>query len=318
MNEQGKINVAIIGCNGYIAQVYKETLQHICREERGYIDLLCGVDITAEKEDRNAQFPIFATIEEMKNFFPEVNAVCILTPPETHQELIEQALFHDLHVLVEKPPALSSEDCLSIAALAAQSPNQLYFAWHVQHVTGMEKLRAELRTQTLERFEIIYTEDVRNYRTQSEPNLFPGALLDSGINALSALTRFKLFKPEDLVIQSAEFQNHRHQDIDVTWDIVFNLGTFKQDWLCNKTRRLIKIFTAQHNVYVINVHSGYILKNNEMFAKEEFSNTMFGEYYRQCRDWIKRLRQNRSYIHFAPIAIAEMVKSSSQGGQVVC
>jgi predicted dehydrogenase len=50
---------------------------------------------------------------------PEVNAVVVATPVDTHYELAAQALKAGRHVLVEKPLARSSEECEALIALAA-------------------------------------------------------------------------------------------------------------------------------------------------------------------------------------------------------
>jgi predicted dehydrogenase len=49
---------------------------------------------------------------------PDIEAVMIATPVSTHYELVRRALLAGKHVLVEKPLADSSEQCLELIALA--------------------------------------------------------------------------------------------------------------------------------------------------------------------------------------------------------
>jgi predicted dehydrogenase len=56
---------------------------------------------------------------------PGLEAVAIATPAATHYPLVKAALEHRLHVLVEKPMALTVAECQEISALAAQQQRQL-------------------------------------------------------------------------------------------------------------------------------------------------------------------------------------------------
>jgi predicted dehydrogenase len=325
MREGIMINIAIIGCYGSIAPVYLNVLEKLSVEEN--IKIIAGVD-TNLSSDTKLSFPVYRSITEMARRHPEVSAVCILTPPQTHMELVLQALNCNLDVLVEKPPALTVAECEKIVSLHLNNNQQIYFAWHAQHVAGLDKLAKMMKEEILESFHIVQNEDVRNFRNSSEPDLFPGALLDSGINALSVLT--KLFNLDHLTVISTEMQScslgsafisnemkaDPNEQLDIAWKVNFNLGRFEQDWLCPVIQRTVWIKTNKHE-YLIDIHGGKILRDEQVLFYEDQSDTMHGEYSRQCKDWIKTLQNRTSSLHYEPIKIAQRI-FTEQGGMAAC
>lgn len=63
---------------------------------------------------------------------PQIDAVVICTPAESHQALVELALAHGKHVLVEKPLAHEPAAARAIARLAAGHPNQVVMVGHCE------------------------------------------------------------------------------------------------------------------------------------------------------------------------------------------
>ena len=62
----------------------------------------------------------------------EIDAVVICTPAESHRALVELALKHHKHVLIEKPLAHHPVDARAIASLADQYPEQVVMVGHCE------------------------------------------------------------------------------------------------------------------------------------------------------------------------------------------
>jgi predicted dehydrogenase len=56
---------------------------------------------------------------------PKVDVVAVCTPPDTHAAMAQQALRAGKHVFVEKPPALSVEDCEVMERMASEAGRQI-------------------------------------------------------------------------------------------------------------------------------------------------------------------------------------------------
>ena len=61
---------------------------------------------------------------------PEIDALVIATPPDTHYRIAKQALEHGKHVFVEKPLTLSSSEAIELNSLAI-SLNRVLFVGHI-------------------------------------------------------------------------------------------------------------------------------------------------------------------------------------------
>lgn len=112
----GQVGFAVIGC-GMISRF------HIAGISRAEKAVLVGVfDISREHGEKTAachQVKYYASLEEIWED-EAVDAVCICTPSGLHARAACQAVAHGRHVLVEKPMALTLEDCDRILKLAEE------------------------------------------------------------------------------------------------------------------------------------------------------------------------------------------------------
>jgi predicted dehydrogenase len=93
------IGIALIGC-GYWGSILK---RYIEQNRRFKLIQVCN-----SKSDLTTVFND-----------PEVKAVVVATPVETHYCLVKTALQHNKHVLSEKPLALKTSECLELSQLAS-------------------------------------------------------------------------------------------------------------------------------------------------------------------------------------------------------
>lgn len=78
-------------------------------------------------------FPdLTATTAEAMVTDSALDAVVICTPAESHRELVDLALSHDKHVLVEKPLAHNPADAQAIADAATNHPDRIVMVGHCE------------------------------------------------------------------------------------------------------------------------------------------------------------------------------------------
>jgi predicted dehydrogenase len=133
----------------------------------------------------------FLSLEEMLAGAPELDAVAICTPPQTHYEMARKVLNAGRHVLMEKPPCASITQLEHLVQLARAVGCSLYQTWHSQHARAVEPARAVLQKRRLRGARVTWKEDVLRWHPGQAWLWEPGGfgVFDPGMNALSILTK---------------------------------------------------------------------------------------------------------------------------------
>lgn len=148
---------------------------------------------------RNAslpELPHFATIEELLEKGPPIDAVSLCTPPQVRRAQAAAALAAGKHVMLEKPPGIGVAELDPLIAMAAEAKRTLFATWHSRHAPAVEPAREWLAARRIKSVHINWKEDVRVWHPGQAWIWEPGGLgvFDPGINALSILTRILPFQ----------------------------------------------------------------------------------------------------------------------------
>ncbi len=121
------INVGIIGC-GHWGPNHIRIFSQITNSQA----FICA-DISKERLNKIKElYPSIKTTTDYKEIIanPEVNAVCIASPTDTHYKITKEALLNGKHVLCEKPLTLRFQECEELKELA-QKKNLVLMVGHV-------------------------------------------------------------------------------------------------------------------------------------------------------------------------------------------
>ena len=134
--------------------------------------------------------PHHASLEELLEQGPAVDAVALCTPPQVRYDLAAQALAKGIHVFLEKPPGATLAEVAALSARADKVGASLFAAWHSRFAAGVAPARAWLAERRIDKVSIIWREDVRVWHPGQAWIWQPGGLgvFDPGINALSIMT----------------------------------------------------------------------------------------------------------------------------------
>jgi predicted dehydrogenase len=159
---------------------------------------------------------------------PEISAVAIATPVSTHYKLAMDALAARKHVFVEKPLAQSSEQCLELAAAAAQR-NLIVMVGHTfVYTAAVNKIRELIAAGDLG--EILYINSARVNLGVFQPDInvvwdlaphdlsIMNWILDSRPERVAAHGR-SYIRPgiEDVAFVDLEYPNRVIANIHVSW-----------------------------------------------------------------------------------------------------
>ena len=130
------MHFAVAGC-GVISRFHLDAIRSI--EDAA----LCGVYDPVEASARAAAqaygtraYPDYDALLAD----PQVDAVCICTPSHLHAPLALQAVAAGKHVLIEKPVALTLEDCDAVAAVSEDDSVNLMAAQIAKNIFRREKV----------------------------------------------------------------------------------------------------------------------------------------------------------------------------------
>jgi len=155
---------------------------------------------TASEAGSFSGVPAFGSLEALLRDGPAIDAVAICTPPQSHELLARQAIAAGLHVLLEKPPAITALGLEGLKRDAAARGTTLFAAWHSRYTPGMDAGRSWLAAHRLTAGRIVWREDVRRWHPGQMWLWEPGGLgvFDSGINALSMISGLTAAPPSVL------------------------------------------------------------------------------------------------------------------------
>ena len=209
------IRVAIVGL-GKIARD-----QHISA-----IAETAGIELAAIVS-RNASIDgikHFATLDELLDRLPDIDAVALCTPPQGRQAQAATALKAGKHVLLEKPPGATVSELTPLIAEARQTGHTLFATWHSRFAPAVEAARAFLASRQIRSVVVEWKEDVRVWHPGQAWIWEPGGfgVFDPGINALAILTRIL---PRPFFLTEAELSYPSNRATPIAANLAFSDGT---------------------------------------------------------------------------------------------
>lgn len=203
-NKKEKIRYAVVGL-GYIAQTAVLPAFRNARKNSKLVALVSGDKEKLKKlgdKYRVEKRFLYSEFEDLMKS-GEVDAVYIATPNFHHRNIMETAARYGVHVLCEKPMAVTTEDCYSMMAEAEKNNVQLMIAYRLHfEAANLEAIKRahSKRIGDLRIFNSAFTMQVKdqgNIRLDSVEK-GGGPLYDIGIYCINA-SRY-LFKAEPVEV----------------------------------------------------------------------------------------------------------------------
>ena len=131
-----KIKLGLVGCGG-MGMRHLHGLRELSRTPFSNVELAAVCDIDRESAEHGAadaeellgiRPEVFTSLEEMASGVSDLAAVDVVIDPSFHQKVVCQALDMGLHVMVEKPMAVTMKACHSMIEAAARNDRKLSVA----------------------------------------------------------------------------------------------------------------------------------------------------------------------------------------------
>lgn len=192
---------AVIGC-GAIANQMAQTMALAGRKLAGVANRTKGKAV--EFAERYGVERVFDSFEELYAS-PDIDAVYITTPHNTHIAFLREALAAGKHVLCEKAITLNSVELAEARSIAVEHGVVLMDATTILHMPLYTKLLKRVSTGEFGAMNLAQV-NFGSYKEYGDltnrfynPRLAGGAMLDIGVYALSVARLFMASHPDEVV-----------------------------------------------------------------------------------------------------------------------
>jgi predicted dehydrogenase len=215
-----KVRYAVIGL-GHIAQV--AVLPAFAHAENSELTALVSSDAEKlEKLARKYKVRGRYSYQEFDECLDSgaVDAVYVALPNHLHREYSERALRRGIHVLCEKPMAVTEEDCRSMIRVAEENQAKLMVAYRLHFEEANLKAIDLVQSGKLgdpRLFDSVFTMTVKDGDIRLNPReLGGGTLYDIGIYCINAVRNLFGAEPMEVIAFSANCGDERFGQCEET------------------------------------------------------------------------------------------------------
>lgn len=252
----------------------------------------------------NGPAPTFTSHQEMLVAKLGIEAVAITTPPSVRYEIARDCIEAGLHVLLEKPPAVTLSEIEDLACLAAGKQVTLFTTWHAQQNPAVTAAAQALAGKQIASMQIVWHEDVRKWHPGQQWIWEPGGfgVFDPGINALSIIS--KIF-PGSLFVREAQLAFPENAQTPIAAEIAFTSPVAEGPLRCSLDWRktegeewTIALRTADGMALVLAEGGSKLIIDDEVRASEGP-----GEYPDIYRKFVDLIDARRSHVDVTPLRL---------------
>lgn len=154
------LKIGVISCSTMAQLHMKAVADHAYAQ----LEMICDVDEEQLKKTAEA-FHIAKATTDYRDVInnPEIDAVIIVTPDQTHKEISIAALEAGKHVLCEKPLALTIEECKEIIAAAEKSDKKFMVGQICRFTPGFKQAKELIDLGEIGELFFVETEYAHDY-----------------------------------------------------------------------------------------------------------------------------------------------------------
>lgn len=177
------IRLAFLGCGKIAAAHAKRLRKHAADVEVGFASRDTAKCAAFASEHRGRSHGTY----EQAIASPDVDAVAVVTPPDSHLSLTLAALAAGKHVVLEKPPLLRAADFTQVADAAANAGKQVFVAENYQYKPLLGRIRTLLADGMIGDPLFIHVNAIKKQPAPGWRNDL-GALYEGGIHWIDFMT----------------------------------------------------------------------------------------------------------------------------------
>ena len=215
-----KVRYAVIGV-GHIAQVAVLPAFEHARENSELTALISSDPKKLRALGKRYDVSQLASYEDIDDILSQgaVDAAYIAVPNNMHREITELVAKHGVHVLCEKPMAMTTGDCEAMIRAADEHHVKLMIAYRLHfekaNLDAIERVRKREIGEVL-LFSSVFCHQVREGDIRTQGELGGGALYDLGVYCVNACRHLFGAEPEEVSAVQLVGTDPRFPDVDAT------------------------------------------------------------------------------------------------------
>ncbi|MFP7298900.1 Gfo/Idh/MocA family protein [Neobacillus niacini] len=224
-----KLRIGIIGVGGIALGRHIPSFLQL----KDFCEITALSDINVENAKETAEkYQIPHVFSNYHDLFSVVDAVCICTPNKFHAEITIAALEAGVHVLCEKPMALSAEECEAMVLAAKKADKVLAIAYHYRFMKEAEaakKAMEDVGAPLVIRVQALRRRKVPGWGVFTNKDLQGGgSLIDYGCHLLD-LALWLMGNPKQIGVTGTAYNTLSKMPGQVNQWGSFNHETFNVD-----------------------------------------------------------------------------------------
>jgi predicted dehydrogenase len=215
-----KVRYAVIGL-GHIAQVAVLPAFEHARENSELVALVSSDPKKLRTLGKRYDVPLLGSYDDIGEILSKglVDAAYLAVPNHLHRDMTLQLAKLGVHVLCEKPMAMTSSDCEAMIRAADEHDVKLMVAYRLHfekaNLAAIERLRkGEIGEPQL--FSSVFCHQVREGDIRTQKRLGGGALYDLGVYCVNAARHLFGAEPEEVAAAQLLGTDERFPDVDAT------------------------------------------------------------------------------------------------------
>jgi len=214
----GKLRYAVVGL-GYFAQAAVLPAFAHAEDRAELVALVSGDAVKREELAKRYGVRFTYTYETFDECLenPEVDAVYLALPNSMHADFAARAARAGVHVLVEKPMALTEKECARMIREAAKAKVKLMVAYRLHFERANLEAIREIQSGAIGQpriFDSVFVQQVREPNIRLEPQLGGGPLYDMGIYCLNAARYLFRAEPTEVFAFTANGDARRFSGVE--------------------------------------------------------------------------------------------------------
>ena len=250
-----------------------------------------------------AEVPNYANVSDLIGSGLDIDAVALCAPPGPRAEMALRSIEAGYHVLLEKPPGVSSPECVLLKKAAADAGVTIFASWHSRFASMVAPTKAWVEHHECTSVELVWAEDAKKWHPgQDWVTKKDGyGVFDAGINGLSILLElFPNLSPQGAV--HFERPDNWESPIAASFELVGSgiHCAAKMDWRAPTERWEIKVHSSKRSLLLS--QGGACLEIDGEAHRQSEAHQEYRGVYARFSDLINA---KQSSFDFSPLALVE-------------